>query len=61
MVTTTDASGEGAAPSLRPIVRLLLWDFDRTSLAYELALAVVLVIVLVVPGGFWGDPLWPLR
>ena len=39
-------------------VRLLLWDHARGSLAYDLALLVVVLLVLLVPGGFWGDPLW---
>jgi hypothetical protein len=39
-------------------VRLLLWDYARGSLAYDLALVVVLLLILLVPGGFWGDPLW---
>ena len=43
---------------LSPGVRFLLWDFPRESLVYELALLVVVLIVLLVPGGFWGDPLW---
>ncbi len=41
-----------------PTVRLLLWDYARGSLAYELAVLVVLVLLLLVPGAFWGDPLW---
>jgi hypothetical protein len=40
------------------LVRLLLWDYARESLAYDLALLVVALLVLLVPGGFWGDPLW---
>ena len=40
------------------LVRLLLWDFGRGSLAYDLAFVVVVLLVLLVPGGFWGDPLW---
>jgi hypothetical protein len=43
---------------LTPLVRFLLWDYERGSLAYDLALVVVLLAVLLVPGGFWGDPLW---
>ena len=39
-------------------VRLLLWDYARGSLAYDLAFVVVLLLILLVPGGFWGDPLW---
>lgn len=44
---------------LSPAVRFLLWDYGRGSLAYDLALFVVALIVLLVPGGFWGDPLCP--
>jgi hypothetical protein len=40
------------------LFRLLLWDFSRGSLAYDLAFVVVVLLVLLVPGGFWGDPLW---
>ena len=39
-------------------VRLLLWDYARGSLAYDLAFVVVVLLILLVPGGFWGDPLW---
>jgi hypothetical protein len=39
------------------LVRLLLWDYARGSLAYDLAFLVVALLVLLVPGGFWGDPL----
>jgi hypothetical protein len=39
------------------LVRLLLWDYARGSLAYDLAFLIVVLLVLVVPGGFWGDPL----
>jgi hypothetical protein len=39
-------------------VKLALWDYSRESLAYDLALLVVLLVLLLVPGGFWGDPLW---
>jgi hypothetical protein len=38
-------------------VRLLLWDYARGSLAYDLAFLIVVLLVLLVPGGFWGDPL----
>lgn len=40
------------------LARLLLWDFARESLAYDLAFVIVVLLVLLVPGGFWGDPLW---
>jgi hypothetical protein len=42
---------------LSPLVRFLLWDYARCSLAYDLALLLVALIVLLVPVGFWGDPL----
>ncbi len=41
---------------LSPTVRLLLWDYARGSIAYDVAFLVVLLIVLLVPGSFWGDP-----
>ncbi|HVO13228.1 MAG TPA: hypothetical protein VMX54_20975 [Vicinamibacteria bacterium] len=47
-----------AAGPLRPAVRLLLWDYARGSLAYDLVLLLVVLVVLLVPGAFWGDPLW---
>jgi hypothetical protein len=40
-------------------VRLLLWDYARGSLAYDVAFFAVLALLLLVPGEFWGDPLWP--
>jgi hypothetical protein len=40
------------------LVRLLLWDYARGSLAYDLAFVAVILLLLLVPGGFWGDPLW---
>ena len=39
------------------LVRLLLWDYGRGSLAYDLALLLAVLLVLLVPAGFWGDPL----
>ncbi len=40
------------------LFRLLLWDYARGSLAYDVALLLVVLLVLLVPAGFWGDPLW---
>jgi hypothetical protein len=40
-------------------LRLLLWDHERGSLAYDVAFILVVLLVLLVPGDFWGDPLWP--
>jgi hypothetical protein len=44
--------------TLTPVVRLLLWDYERDGLAYDVACLVVLLLLLLAPGGFWGDPLW---
>ncbi len=63
---SVQASGTPAASApvprpagrLSPAVRLLLWDYARGSLPYDLALLLVALIVLLVPGSFWGDPLW---
>lgn len=46
---------------LSAVVRLILWDYGRGSLPYDAAFLVVALLVLLVPGGFWGDPLWPAR
>ncbi len=44
---------------LTPLVRILLWDYDRGSLPYELACLVIVLLLLLVPPAWWGDPLWP--
>jgi len=43
---------------LTPLVRFLLWDYERGSVAYDVAFVVVLLALFLVPGAFWGDPLW---
>jgi hypothetical protein len=45
-------------PKLSPAFRILLWDFERSSLAYDLALVAVVLLLLLVPGDRWGDPFW---
>ena len=50
-----------ASSTLRPLVRFLLWDYDRGSPAYEIALIVVFLLLFLVPGSYWGDPLWTVR
>ena len=44
--------------TLSPLVRFLLWDYERGSLPYEIAVVLVLLALVLVPGTFWGDPLW---
>lgn len=43
---------------LSPLVRLVLWDYERGSVPYDIALLLILLALLVVPGAFWADPLW---
>jgi hypothetical protein len=40
-----------------PLTRLLLWDHDRGSLAYDLLCVLVLLLLVLIPSGFWGDPM----
>jgi hypothetical protein len=44
--------------ALSPLVRFLLWDYERGSFPYDIAFVLVLLALLLVPGGYWGDPLW---
>ena len=56
-------SGEAqdAKVGLSRKARLLLWDFSRGSLAYDLFLLLVFLILLLVPVAWWHDPMrsWP--
>jgi hypothetical protein len=50
--------------SARPLTaaaRLFLWDYPRASRAYVALCLLLLLVLLLVPGGFWGDPMgeWP--
>jgi hypothetical protein len=40
-----------------PLARLLLWDHERGSLAYDLLIVVLVLVVFLVPEGVWNDPL----
>lgn len=44
-----------------PLARLLLWDYERGSLAYDLICLVLLLVLLSVPSAWWSDPMvnWP--
>jgi hypothetical protein len=44
-------------PAWSSVVRLLLWDYERGSLAYDLACLAILALLLLVPAELWGDPL----
>lgn len=43
--------------SLSPLARLLLWDYERGGLAYDLACLGILAVLFLVPPEMWGDPL----
>jgi hypothetical protein len=46
-----------AKVGLSPRARLLLWDFSRGSLAYDLLLLAVMLVLLLVPVSWWHDPM----
>jgi hypothetical protein len=50
------ASAVVKAP-LSPIARLLLWDYERGGLAWDVACLVILGVLFLVPPHLWGDPL----
>jgi hypothetical protein len=37
--------------------RLLLWDLERGSLAYDVLCVLILAFILLVPGGWLSDPM----
>jgi hypothetical protein len=53
-----EARGPTVETNLSPLVRLLLWDHSRGSAAYDVAVLLVFLTLVLVPGHFWGDPLW---
>jgi hypothetical protein len=46
---------------MRPGARLLLWDFERGGLAYDVLWAVLLLFLLSAPAAWFGDPLAVVR
>jgi hypothetical protein len=64
-----DEEGPGEAPLGRreaytarsPAARLLFWDYERGSLAYDLLCLLMLLFVLLAPPGWLGDPMVPRR
>jgi hypothetical protein len=42
---------------LAPVARLLLWDYGRGSVPYDVLVAVLLLLLIAVPAGWWGDPM----
>lgn len=59
MLTSPDGRTPGHQTSgLSPLARLLLWDYDRGSGPYDVAILLVVLALFLVPGAFWADPLW---
>jgi len=42
---------------LGPLERLLFWDYDRGSRAYELLCLLMLLFLALMPPGLLGDPI----
>ena len=43
--------------NLSPRARLLLWDYTRGSLPYDILCALLVVLLLLLPPGSLGDPM----
>jgi hypothetical protein len=50
-----DANGEDE--TLGSWAKLLLWDYRRGSLAYDLLCLIILLAILLLPADFWSDPM----
>lgn len=46
---------------LAPLSRLLLWDYDRGSVPYDVLCVLMALFLLLVPPEWLGDPLVRLR
>jgi hypothetical protein len=42
---------------LSPRARLLLWDYERGSVPYDVLCFVLVILVFAVPRAWWGDPM----
>lgn len=36
---------------------LLLWDYERGSVPYDLLCLVLVLVVFALPASWWGDPM----
>ena len=46
---------------LLPVSRLLLWDYGRGSLPYDVLCVLLLLLVFLVPPSWLGDPMVSVR
>ena len=42
---------------LAPVARFLLWDYGRGSVPYDVLVALLFLLLIAVPAGWWGDPM----
>ena len=42
---------------LAPLARFLLWDYGRGSVPYDVLVALLLLLLIAVPAGWWADPM----
>lgn len=49
--------GGGGVSGLSSLARLLLWDYDRGTLAYDLLCLALLLFLFLVPPQWLGDPI----
>jgi hypothetical protein len=50
-------AGETTRGRLSPSAQVLLWAYDRESLAFDFLCVVLVAVFLLVPGRVWRDPL----
>ena len=43
--------------NLSPRARLLLWDYTRGSLPYDVLCVLLLLLLMLIPPGVLGDPM----
>ena len=44
--------------NLSPKARLLLWDYARGSLPYDVLCALLILFMMLIPPGWLGDPMF---
>ena len=47
--------------NLSPKARLLLWDYARGSLPYDVLCALLILLMMLIPPGWLGDPMVVVR
>jgi len=54
-------SDRSLTKAFSPLARLLLWDYERGSMAYDVLCLALFLILLLFPAAWWSDPMvnWP--